>query len=225
VVPSFEVASVKLTSHGRTADGWSFSDVRIVSPGRLVATNASLDECIRWAYQLKEYQVSGPGWLNSDAASYDIEAKAPPETAPQQMRLMFQALLAERFKLTVHHETRTLSVYELVVAKSGPKLQEASSTARPGFSSQGGRGGVRMNAQKVTLAGFADWLSRNVERPVIDKNNLTCDFGFKLEWAREGDGPSVFTALQDQLGLKLQATKAPIEILVIDHAEKVPTEN
>src|SRR6266567_2023191 len=106
--PQFEVASVKLSQHGRNADGLSFSDVKIASPGRLLAINASLDECIRWAYQLKEYQVSGPNWLNSDAASYDIEAKAPPETPTQQIHLMFQALLAERLNLKVHRETKTL---------------------------------------------------------------------------------------------------------------------
>lgn len=77
---AFEVASVKLTAHGRNAEGWSYSDLKIASPGRLVGINASLDECIRWAYDVKEYQVSGPDWIRSDAASYDVEAKAPPNT-------------------------------------------------------------------------------------------------------------------------------------------------
>src|SRR6266567_6523856 len=118
--PAFEVASVKLAHHERTADGLSFSDVKIAGPGRLVAINASLDECIRWAYQVKEYQLSGPDWLNSNNPTYDIEAKAPPETPPPQVRLMLQALLGERFKLKLHSETRVLPVYELVVANRGP---------------------------------------------------------------------------------------------------------
>jgi uncharacterized protein (TIGR03435 family) len=116
-VPSFEVASVKRTQHGRTPDGWSHSSLKITGPGRFLATNASLHECIRWAYEIKDYQLSGPDWLASDEASFDIEAMAPPGTPEKQMRLMAQALLAERFKLALHRETRQLPVYLLTVAK------------------------------------------------------------------------------------------------------------
>jgi hypothetical protein len=80
-LPVFEVASVRLTQHGRTPDGWSHSSLRVSSPGTFIATNASYAECIRWAYQVKDYQVIGPDWLPSDEASYDIVAKAPPDTA------------------------------------------------------------------------------------------------------------------------------------------------
>src|SRR6266699_4795196 len=141
--PAFEVASVKLTQHGRDANGLSISDVKIASPGRLVATNSSLDECIRWAYDAKEYQIAGPNWLNSDEASYDIEAKAPPDTPAKQIRLMMRTLLAERFKLVLHRESRVLPVYSLVVAKNGPKLQEANPDGRAGTTSEGGRTRVR----------------------------------------------------------------------------------
>ncbi|HXA51096.1 MAG TPA: TIGR03435 family protein [Candidatus Acidoferrum sp.] len=223
--PAFDVASVKVTQYRRPAEGPSFSDVKIASPGKLVAINASLYECIEWAYQLKEYQFSGPDWVKSGGPNYDIEAKAPPNTPPQQIRLMLQTLLMDRFHLSVHRESRTLPVYDLVVAKDGPKLQQASADGRPGFFSQGGSGGVRMTSQRASMARFANWLSGNVDHPVIDKTDLTGFFSIKLEWAREGDGPSIFSAVQEQLGLRLQASKAPIDILIVDHAEKKPTAN
>lgn len=222
---AFEIASVKVTQYRRPADGPSFSDVRIVSPGRLVATNASLYECIEWAYQLREYQFSGPEWLKSGGTNYDVDAKAPPETRPEQMRIMLQTLLTERFHMKVHRESRTLAVYDLVIAKKGLKLQQASAEAQLGFTSQGGSAGVRMTSQKATMARFANWLSGNVDHPVIDRTGLADFFAINLEWAREGDGPSLFSAIQEQLGLALQAAKAPIDILVVDHAEKVPTAN
>jgi len=221
---AFDVASVKLTRHGRTADGWSYSDLKVAGPRRFVATNASLDECIRWAYEVKEYQVSGPDWLNSDAASYDIEAKASPDTTEKQIRLMMRTLLAERFKLMLHSETRMLPVYTLVVAKNGPRLQAAGSNGSDGLTSEGSRERVRVTAQKATMAGLAHRLSLDLGRPVVDRTGLGGAFRITLEWAREGDGPSVFTAIQE-LGLKLEGTKSPIEVLVIDRAEKVPTAN
>jgi uncharacterized protein (TIGR03435 family) len=223
--PGFEVASVKLTAHGRNAEGWSYSDLKIASPGRLVGTNASLAECIQWAYDVKEYQISGPDWLNSDAASYDIEAKAPPNTTPRQMRLMLQTLLGERFKLVLHRNTKLLPVYLLKVGKNGPHLQNATSDADRGLGSNGGRDGVRVTGDSATMETLAHRLSLDLDRPVFDKTGVRGTFRIRLEWAREGDGPSVFAALQEQLGLKLAASKAPIEILVIDHADKVPLEN
>jgi uncharacterized protein (TIGR03435 family) len=195
--PAFDVASVKVTQYRRPANGPSFSDVKIASPGRLVAINASLYECIEWAYQLKEYQFSGPEWLKAGGTNYDIEAKAPPETPPQQIRLMLQTLLTDRFHMKVHRESRTLAVYDLVIAKKGLKLQQASADARPGFSSEGGPAGVRMTSQRANMARFANWLSGNVDHPVIDRTHLTGFFAIKLEWAREGDGPSIFSAVQE----------------------------
>jgi bla regulator protein blaR1 len=223
--PAFEVASVKLTAHGRNAEGWSYSDVKIASPGRLVGTNASLDECIRWAYDIKEYQISRPDWLNSDAASYDIEAKAPPNTTPRQMRLMLQTLLGERFKLVLHRETKLLPVYWLKVGKNGPHLQRTTLDAGGGLTANGGREGVRVTGDSATMETLAHRLSLDLDHPVFDKTGIQGTFWIRLEWAREGDGPSVFAAVQEQLGLKLEASKAPIEILVIDHAERMPTEN
>jgi len=111
--PAFEVASVKFTSHGRASDGWSHSSVSIPSPGRFAAQNSSLDELVRYAYELKDYQVIGPAWLNDDSECFDIEAKEAPDSSNKQVRLMLQALLVDRFRLAVHRETRMLPVYEL----------------------------------------------------------------------------------------------------------------
>jgi uncharacterized protein (TIGR03435 family) len=224
--PAFEVASVKLTQHGRDKDGWSRSSLNVIND-RFVATNASMEECIRYAYDVKAYQIIGPDWLNSDAASYDIIATAPAGTPSKQIPLMIQTLLAERFKLAVHRETRTLPVYELVVAKNGPQLTPAASGGRSGTNSSNGN----VTATNVSMAELAHQLSRTsaVGRPVFDKTGIEGAFDFTYEYAPDDNDsagrPSIFTALQQKLGLKLEAAKGPVEVVVIDHAEKVPTAN
>ncbi len=222
--PAFEVASIKPTSHGRDANGFSRSDADFPSPGRFVATNSSLDELIRTAYQVKEYQVSGPAWLDDDEESFDIEAKAAPGTPKAQMRLMLQSLLAERFKLAVHKETRTLPVYRLIQAKGGTRLTPAPEGSK-GFSTSSGGG--RMEAKNVSMADFAYQLARHLNRQVTDETGIPGKFNLTLRFddREAGERPDLFTAIQQQLGLKLEAGKAPVEVLVIDHIEKAPTEN
>jgi uncharacterized protein (TIGR03435 family) len=221
--PAFEVASVKLTQHGRDANGTSRSSLGNASPGSFVATNASMEECIRWAYDVKEYQISGPDWLNSDDASYDIDAKAPAGASGREIQLMLRTLLAERFRLALHRETRMLPVYELVTGKNGPKLQAAGPDEKRGISSQGGS----VEASGVTMEFFAATLARYIGAPVFDKTGVAGAFDFGFEYALDGRDdtkPSIFTAVE-QLGLKLRAAKGPVEVLVIDHAERVPTDN
>lgn len=140
------------------------------------------------------------------------------------MRLMLQTLLRERFKLVLHRDSKLLPVYLLVVRKNGPHLQSATSDAPGRLSSYGNREGVRVTGDSATMEALAHRLSRDLDRPVFNKTDIQGTFRIKLEWAREGDGPSVFGAIQE-LGLKLEGSKAPIEILVIDHAERIPTEN
>jgi uncharacterized protein (TIGR03435 family) len=223
--PAFEVASVKPTQHGRNAEGFSHSSVDIPSPGRLVAENSSLDELIRFAYSLKEYQVSGPIWLNDDSESFDVLAKASPDTPKAEMRMMLQGLLRERFKLAAHRESKVLPIYELVVDKRGPRLKAADPAGRHRTSSGGGN----MTATKVTMTDFAYELSRDLKRPVLDKTGITGAFDFELHWVQAEDSVSsttaFLTAIRDTIGLKLQSAKGPVEILVIDHIEKIPTEN
>ncbi|HKE22522.1 MAG TPA: TIGR03435 family protein [Bryobacteraceae bacterium] len=224
--PSFEVASVKLTQHGRGPDGWSHSSLDLPSPGNLTATNESLQGLIQFAYKVQEYEIAGPDWLNSDAASYDILAKAPGATH-DQMRAMMQTLLAERFKLAVHKEARTLSGYDLVVLKNGPRqLQASPDGTRGGTRSIGGQ----VTATHVSMGEFAHNLSRWLHEPVFDKTVVAGNFDFKLDYepdlSQETDTkPSIFTALQQQLGLKLEPAKVPVEMIVVDRAERVPAEN
>jgi uncharacterized protein (TIGR03435 family) len=223
---TFDVASVKVTSHGRGPDGWSHSWINVPSPGRLEGVNASMEECIRWAYDVREYQIAGPSWLNADDACYDIEAKTSPDTTKADMRVMLQNLLADRFKLALHHEERALPVYELVVAKNGPKptLKPAGGDEHAGTRSIGGH----VTATQISMKEFANQLARWTKIPVYDKTGLAGLFTFKLDY--EGDNheegmPTLFTALQEQLGLKLESSKAPVDVLVIEHVERIPSGN
>ncbi len=226
---AFEVASIKPTAE--TGRGMSLNR----SPGgRFTTTNATLEMLIEFAYDVRAHQVSGgPRWLESDG--FDIVAKAENENPrTEDLRAMVQKLLEDRFKLALHREKKELSVYTLVIGKSGPKLQRSDKDGTR--ISAGGRG--RTDFQKVSMAMLAQTLSQRLGRTVINGTGLKGDFDFALEWVPGEDeprkkisgvevhppsdvsGPSIYTALQEQLGLKLESTKGPVEILVIDRAEK-----
>jgi uncharacterized protein (TIGR03435 family) len=173
-------------------------------------------------WRVRDFQIiGGPAWVNSEG--FDIEAKGDHSASDAQLGQMVQSLLADRFKLALHRETRQLPVYALVVAKNGPKIRE-STAARPGMA--GGPG--QLDAQKISLQVFTQTLGRQLDHPVLDQTGLTGRYDFKLNWSPdESDatgGPSIFTAVQEQLGLKLETQTGPVEVLVIDHAEK-PSDN
>jgi uncharacterized protein (TIGR03435 family) len=226
--PAFEVASIKPAppqAPGRVSTRMS-SD-----PGRLNYTNVSLSDVIGQAYGVQHNQISGPAWL--DTERFDIVAKIPAGIGKDQIPRMFQALLADRFKLKLHSEKKQLPVYALVAGKNGPKLQKAESSSGLSGGLSLGRGHV---SGKVAMPWFADYLSLRLGRPVMDQTELDGTYVIALDWVPDeteapdggapgASGPSLFTALQEQLGLKLMGTKGPIEILVIDHMEKIPTEN
>lgn len=238
--PAFEVASIKLNTSGEPG-----SQMRSGGGGEIIMRNFSLKQIIKMAYEVKDYSLSGPEWLDSER--FDINAKPPAGTARDQMRPMLRALLTERFKLAVHREPKTLSAYALVADKNGLKVKEVEAPGA-GSGSQMRMGRGQLNAQKMSMAQLADSLAGTLDRPVVDKTEVKGVFDIKLEWTPDesqpmgvpggpGDGgerrpaadnpsgPSIFTALQEQLGLKLQGQKLPVEIVVIDHVEKVPTEN
>ena len=226
-LPTFEAASVKPNKSGDR----NVSIRR--SPGRFTTTNTTLKMLITFAYDIRGHQLSGgPSWLDSDR--YDIVAKAEgADPSEAQLKQMVQALLADRFQLTIHREMKEMPVYALVVGKNGSKLHQAEGT---GPQMRMGRG--QLTAQKVSLELFAKQLATQLGRSVIDSTGLKGDFDFKLEWTpdanqpmglKEGvdgpapadsSGPTIFTAVQEQLGLKLEAQKGPVELLVIDRAEK-----
>jgi uncharacterized protein (TIGR03435 family) len=216
---TFEVASVKPNPSGS-----GHSDVD-VDGNLLRMNNVTLKACIAWAYRATDSEISGPDWLNSER--FDLVAKAESGKPKPEM---LAAVLAERFKLAVHRETRELTVYALVAAKNGPKIKPVD----PGEGDTTSRRG-HVTITRTSMHGLARFLAGpNVRlgRPVVDKTGLDGVYSFDLEWTPEGRTepeagapPSIFVALQEQLGLKLEAQKAPVDILVVDHAEKVPTEN
>jgi len=232
---AFEVASVKLqpwTGKGtETMNIW-------VEGNTLRAEHLSLYSLVEYAYNLKDFQLSGgPPWANSPHALlttmtlFQVIAKAPASDPPptiDQFRQMLQALLADRFQLQIHHVSKTLPTYNLVVNKGGPKLKPSSPDEKFAMHvSSGAAGGIRINATNVTIPRLVEaQLVVYVSRPIIDKTGLTAPYDFTFEFVPEnrdaagGDAVSIFTALMDQLGLKLLPSTAPYDTVVIDHAEK-----
>jgi uncharacterized protein (TIGR03435 family) len=210
---AFEVASVKL----HTTSGINERSGIEEGPSAIRVENLPLKALIESAYGVKDYQFTGPSWL--DTARYDVIAKPPVGFTQSQHQPLLQALLADRFKLVVHHESKEMSVYELRVAKAGSTLKESAGprtffTARPGLIS-----GTRVSMRELAVA-----LSRLLDRSVTDHTDLAGLYDVKVDWTPDsatGDlGVPVFTALQEQLGLKLDSTKGPVDVLVIDHIEK-----
>ena len=277
--PAFEVASIKPNNSG---------DGRVLlgnQPGRFTATNVTLRLLIRNAYQVQDFQITGgPSWLNSD--HYDIVAKidasvqeeiaaarggvgpsAIPGQGPNPLQLMIRSLLAERFKLVVHTESKDQQIYALVMARSdgrfGPLLKKSETDCAAIVAAMRGRGparglpppgppqpgepmpcGIRIGPGNMavggsTLAQFANSLGMFTGRVVLDRTGLTGNYDFNLTWTPDQmpqrppgapdlpidpNGPSIFTAVQEQLGLKLEGQRGPVEMLVIDRAEH-PVEN
>jgi uncharacterized protein (TIGR03435 family) len=226
-MPSFEAASVRKT-RSETA-GRSLTP----HPGaRLSASNATVKMLILYAYQVMPHQISGgPDWLSSEG--FDIEAKAADPTATQaQFRQMIRRLLAERFQLKVHTAAEERLVYLLVPSKSGTKLTEATSGESGASLRMEGPG--RLTAIKATMPMFASTLTKPLQRQVIDETGLQGAYNFRLQFAPEkrpgkagaddaataSDAPSIFTALDEQLGLNLKTARRPVEILVIDSAAR-----
>jgi len=233
---SFEAASIK-PSQPASPDR-QITGVQAPGGGRLNTFSTSLRMLILYAYDVKDFQVSGgPGWASSE--TYDIVAKGDGNATRPQLRLMLQALLKDRFKLALRHETKDAPIYELVVAKGGLKIQEDTTSDR---SRLGLTGPGKFIAQKASLSMFAQVLGTLTGRPVVDKTGLASTYTFRLDWTPEvgegglpgparpdavppdSNGPSLFTALQEQLGLRLQSAKGAVESLVIEEAEK-PTGN
>ena len=215
VPTEFEVASVKPQAPGDTRGSIG------PSPGAFIANGIPLKILIEIAYHVKDYQISGgPDWIATD--HWDVSAKAPAGFIPtgQQMQPMLQALLADRFRLKLHRETRELPAFALVVGKGGPKL-----TATTFADSRISIGHGIFTGQKIDMDGLADALASESDRTIVDQTGLAGQYDITLKWnpdATDSDpaAVSLFTAIQEQLGLKLEATKAPVEMLVIDSVQK-----
>lgn len=304
---TFEVASIKPAAPmvpGKMMMG-SRGGPGSADPGHLTYTNLSLKNLLVNAYGVKGFQISGPSWLDSER--FDIVAKIPQGATKEQVRIMTQNLLKERFGLVIHHETKELPMYAMVVGKGGPKLKESPEDPPPPAETAGGPsddavkappdpakaltklsvspdgtinlpkgfgpkngclmmmmaspGGLKthMQCMKQTMAGLAEQLSNQMDRPVNDLTGLTAKYDFNLDFApdenrmaammpaggasvgftHDGPGPAgakseppefvpvapLPAALQEQLGLKLEQKKGPVDLIVVDKMERVPTEN
>jgi len=223
--PSFDVAAVKL------ADPREPLDIHTSPGGRLTVTNQPLKNMIKQAYGVESYQISGgPAWLDTDR--FDVEAKSESNPDRAQMLRMFQSLLEDRFQLKVRREQREGAIYALTVARGGPKLAAAELKTGERTGVFNGRTGAPTAAaisywkqgRHATIAMLANSLEGTLGRPVRDRTEIAGEFDFRFEYAADelssGDFPSLFTAVQDQLGLKLESTRGPVETLVVERAEK-----
>ena len=229
--PAFDVAAIRqtLTVRGRP---------RIISSpfdGNFSATNATLKLLVEYAYGLPQTQViGGPDWLSSNR--FDIQAKTsasvsdrlhtlPYDKGKLQKQQMLRTLLADRFKLEAHQETRELNVFALVVENNGPKLDKSEEGA-PIVRGWGGH--LTVEGGDNTVATFAAELSKRVGRIVLDKTGIKGRYSIDLDWSEdndiEDDAPSLVTAIREQLGLRLQSQKSPVQVLIIDHVE-MPSAN
>jgi uncharacterized protein (TIGR03435 family) len=222
---TFEVASIH-PNPGGTTD----SIVNFPETGRLTVTNATLKTLIRAAYGIQNDQISGgPKWLDTDR--YDIEARTSGPITEDQDQPLLQSLLAERFHLKTHREQRELTVYELVVAKNGPLFSKTFSKSTGTSSSihtNHGPGESRIAVTGISIGQFAGMLGNRMGRIVTDKTGLAGNYDLTLVWDPDSTPgstvPSVFAALQEQLGLRLDSQKAMVPVLVIDSADH-PSDN
>lgn len=204
------------------------------SPERITFPHTSLKNLIRVAYNMwSPNQVEAPAWMES--ATFDVVANVPPGATREQANLMLQNLFADRFQLKVHRATRELPVFALLVARSGLKLKVSAAdpdAPKPrGTMWSGGRKRFELNS--LTMASFAHTLEIDVDRPVIDMTGLEGTYDIRLEFADakstfgspDPQGPELFTALTEQLGLRLESRRGPVVVLVVDSALRQPTEN
>jgi uncharacterized protein (TIGR03435 family) len=234
--PSFEVATIKPSKPGQQGKGFGFR-------GRQFTTfNTNLNDLIAFAYGLHAKQIVGaPDWFGTDL--YDIAGvpDVPGQPSLKQSGIMVQKLLTDRFQLKFHHEKKVLSVYTITVAHGGPKMKQSAAGPNDGNAFYF-RGLGDLVVRNMTMAEFATWMQSGVmDRPVVDQTGLTDRYDFTLKWTPDESQfaqfrgsnvkmpaatndpnapPGLYTAIQEQIGLKMEATKAPDDVIVIDHVEK-----
>jgi len=226
---AFEVATVKPSPAGARGGG-----IRPLPGGQTyIACNIPLRVMIALMYHVTDSQISGgPDWINTER--YDVEAKAEHPASLEELHEMFQTLLTDRFKLRFHRETKELPAYVLTVDRSGPKLKLNESPEQFEIPVKGPPG--KMVGERVSMSHLSWILAQILNRPVVDKTGLDRYYDFTLEWSPEpppglaaadgrepppdGKGPTIFTALREQLGLKLDSQKGPVDVFVIDHVER-----
>ena len=235
--PAYDVMTIKPNVTGNGSIGFSLDS----KGDHFVAHHVSLKQIMQYVYDLNEDSIAGVP-TQFDTLRFDIEAKvvepdldALKKMNSEQRRAMLRPLVTERFQLKTHTESRILPVYELVVAKGGPKCKLSDDQTKLGWGDIGlyyNKSDIKLEGRGLPMAHLAKTLADQVHRTVIDKTGLTGNYDLTLQWtpddrpASTDDNapPSIYTAVQEQLGLKLQPAKAPVEVLVVDHAA-TPTEN
>ena len=251
-VQSFDTASVRPSSSSSplfTMNGGPGTN----DPSRITYANVPLRRVLLAAFDVRNYQLTGPDWLNT--LRYDITANVPAGATKELLQPMLQNLLVSRFQMTIRHEARELPVYAMVIGKGGLKIKATGTGAQPeeqiatvkqqegkdglpvldlgasGLVIETKNGRARISARAIPLARLADMLSGRLGKPVLDKTGLAGTFDFTLYFRPDGTpldtaiDPDIFIAMQEQLGLKLEATRSTVDMLIVDRAEKTPTEN
>jgi uncharacterized protein (TIGR03435 family) len=230
--PTFDVADVHVSKPGTE---WTNP---FLAAGRVEVRGWTMLDLVSLAYQvINERVLSGPPWLSTDR--FDITAKAAASTPEDMLRPMLQTLLADRFKLAVRKEERPVPVYLLTVGRRGPKLKESAGGGPSGCNGSGGAGTVMQTCQNMTMAQLTQRLrgmaNGYLDHPVVDTTGLTGSYDFTLSWVGPGmvgrsaggtgSGVSIFDAVDQQLGLKLEGTTQPGTVIVVEHVNQKPTDN
>jgi len=232
--PAFDVASVK-ASKMTDVEAAKGRDIIQSSPDSLTMRTVTLAACLEWAYDVKDYQISAPAWLSSD--HFDIIAKTAGSVPESQLKAMLQSLLAERFKLTLHREKKEVQVYALIQGKDPPKLHPSDASSGSAMKIAGNS----VTFPRMSMALVADMLTKQMDRPVLDMTGLAGFYDLTLDLSTAAEeagkeqpiivrakialGRTLLPIVQEQLGLKVEGRKLPADVLVIDHADRVPTEN
>jgi uncharacterized protein (TIGR03435 family) len=230
---SFEVASVKASPR---AVGKDYRGAVVLGPNRVSGRNVSLKGLIVEAYHVQPFQVTGgPGWLDLD--EFDLDARPGATTTKDQLRSMLVELLAERFRLILHRDTKEMRVYALSVDKGGPKLHPATGDLRPTTSPQNFHGDMRQLANLISIGLTIPTIDDPTRPaiasgplvPVLDKTGIEGNYDISVNLRPDDTAGDGFTrwqrALRDELGLKLETQRAPVEVLMVDRAERMPTAN
>jgi uncharacterized protein (TIGR03435 family) len=232
--PAFEVASVKMNAAGSGEGPGRGREIITPSPAGVTMKNVHLKSVLQWAYHLQAIQVSGPSWLDDNR--YDIVAKAAGETPGERQRVMMQTLLAERFKLTFHRETKEMPAYVFTVAKGGHKLKPSESEGEMEVKPTA-NGKMAAAFTRVTLAQLSEMAQSPLQGVVVDQTGLKGSYDFTLDMSPFMGGGDfrptgiedvitmIIQAANEQLGIKIEQKKVPAELLIVDHAEKIPVEN
>ena len=222
--PSFEAANLKLNTTGTGNSSHS-------TPGQLLMTNSTIKQLVERAFAAKPYQVTGPDWMQD--IHFDLAAKYPTGSKPSDRPAMLRTLLEDRFKLAVHHESIELPGYVLLPAKGGFKLKPAE-PGPGGMHSDGNGATVSWSASKVSMAQVADYLARQLNLLVVDKSAIEGVYDFELQWTSDDNlkgldaAAARFDGLTEaiaKIGLRLQAQKVQVDVIVVDHVERAPSEN